>query len=67
MPSTLFWPPSAFDLPEGREEAPGKSLADQRPAVAKTGLDKADRLRAEVAALNQVIKDRKDGYDLARK
>ena len=55
---------------EEREEAPEKVriLADQRwQAKQNRDWTEADRLRAEVAALGWVIKDRKDGYDLARK
>ena len=52
------------------EEAPEevRTLADQRwQAKQNRDWTEADRLRAEVAALGWVIKDRKDGYDLARK
>lgn len=43
-------------------------MADQRwQAKQNRDWTEADRLRAEVAALGWVIKDRKDGYDLARK
>ncbi|MCO6197426.1 DALR domain-containing protein, partial [Akkermansia muciniphila] len=55
---------------EGQEEAPEeiRTLADQRwQAKQNRDWTEADRLRAEVAALGWVIKDRKDGYDLARK
>ena len=52
------------------DEAPEeiRTLADQRwQAKQNRDWTEADRLRAEVAALGWVIKDRKDGYDLARK
>ncbi|MCB5932405.1 hypothetical protein LJB63_24015, partial [[Eubacterium] rectale] len=55
---------------EGQEEAPEeiRTLADQRwQAKQNRDWTEADRLRAEVAALGWIIKDRKDGYDLARK
>ncbi|UQT46646.1 hypothetical protein M5E88_09505 [Akkermansia muciniphila] len=54
----------------GTGGSPGKVriLADQRwQAKQNRDWTEADRLRAEVAALGWVIKDRKDGYDLARK
>ena len=63
---------SAFGilLPEEEQaEAPEnvRTLAEQRwQARQNRDWAEADRLRAEVTALGWTIKDRKDGYDLAR-
>ena len=57
-------------LPEEEQaEAPEnvRTLAEQRwQARQNRDWAEADRLRAEVTALGWTIKDRKDGYDLAR-
>ena len=68
MPSILFWPPSALFCRRRDRRKPRKKSADQRwQAKQNRDWTEADRLRAEVAALGWIIKDRKDGYDLARK
>ena len=54
---------------EEQAEAPEnvRTLAEQRwQARQNRDWAEADRLRAEVTALGWTIKDRKDGYDLAR-